>query len=127
MRPILPFLIVCAILAAWGAGPLLSAGERYLVSQKGRTFAPREITIQPGDVVVFQNDDRTSHHIMSRKGPTEFSSRLLPRGASYEVTFEEEGTWEIGCHIHPRMRLMVDVQAGPAAGQVPAVTESENP
>jgi plastocyanin len=87
-----------------------AAGERHLVSQKGRQFRPSALHIRVGDVVVFQNDDRTDHHIMAADGPSEFSSRLLPRGSSFEVTFDRPGRWEIGCRIHPRMRMILDVE-----------------
>ena len=94
-----------------GAALAQSVGERHVISQKNREFAPGRIAVAPGDVVVFQNDDKTDHHIMARSGPTDFSSRLLPRGASYEVEIAEEGTWEIGCRIHPRMQLMIRSRA----------------
>ncbi len=102
--------VVCLLTASAHAVP-----ERHLISQKNRRFAPKEIQIAPGDVVVFQNDDQTSHHIMARSGPTRFSSRLLLRGASYEVPFPEEGKWTVGCRIHPRMRLKITVSDTPAA------------
>ena len=91
----------------------LAESERHVVSQKGRRFRPREITVRAGDVVVFQNDDRTDHHIQSIEGPSEFSSRLLPRGSSFEVVFDEPGRWQIGCAIHPRMRMIIVVEPEP--------------
>ncbi len=103
---ILGSLVIAALLAPVADG-------RHLISQKNRRFDPGQITIRPGDVVVFQNDDLTEHHIFARKGPSKFESRLLARGASYEVTFEEAGKWRVGCRIHPRMRLDVTARAEP--------------
>ncbi len=103
----LGFALVLVLVAA--SAP--ATPSRHVISQKNRRFAPTQIKIQPGDVVVFQNDDLTDHHIMVRKGPSEFSSRLLQRGASFEVTLEQEGTWTIGCRIHPRMRMKIRARA----------------
>lgn len=104
---------VALLVAAGGTAP---ADDRHLVSQKGRQFHPTSLQIEVGDVVVFQNDDRTDHHIMAVEGPSEFSSHLLPRGSSFEVTFDKTGRWEIGCRIHPRMKLILQVEdSSPAA------------
>jgi plastocyanin len=88
----------------------VEAAERHLVSQKGRRFHPSELSIAAGDVVVFQNDDRTDHHIMAVDGPSEFESHLLPRGSSFEVVLDQPGRWEIGCRIHPRMGMVIEVK-----------------
>ncbi|MGF1454111.1 MAG: hypothetical protein ACFB6R_01905 [Alphaproteobacteria bacterium] len=98
--------VLAMTLVVTGAG-LTTADDRHLISQKNRRFKPARVLVAPGDVVVFQNDDLTDHHIMVRKGPSEFSSRLLERGASYEVQIETPGEWTIGCRIHPRMRMRI--------------------
>lgn len=98
--------VVFALLAVLAAP---AAADRHVVSQKGREFHPPALRIAVGDVVVFQNDDRTDHHIMAVEGPSDFSSRLLPRGNSFEVPFDEPGRWRIGCRIHPRMRMLIQV------------------
>jgi plastocyanin len=101
---------ICASVALLLVVASVEAGERHLVSQKGRRFHPSELSITAGDVVVFQNDDRTDHHIMAVDGPSEFESRLLPRGSSFEVVLDQPGRWEIGCRIHPRMSMIIEVE-----------------
>jgi plastocyanin len=104
-------MVALGLALALAAPAPAAGGERHLVSQKGREFRPPALRIHAGDVVVFQNDDRTDHHIMAVEGPSEFSSHLLPRGSAFEVVFDRPGRWEIGCRIHPRMRMSLDVDA----------------
>ncbi len=121
-RPSCILAISMVLLSAGG----LAADDRHLISQKNRRFAPARVVIAPGDVVVFQNDDLTDHHIMVRKGPTSFSSRLLERGSSFEVQFDELGEWTIGCRIHPRMRMRVKSVEPVAQTQSESQSESES-
>jgi plastocyanin len=87
-----------------------AGAEELVVSQKDLEFSPNEITVSVGDTVIFTNDDRTRHHIQSRSGPEDFESRLLPPRANYEVQLNEDGVWEVGCRIHPRMRMTITAQ-----------------
>ncbi len=84
---------------------LAFASTNHVVSQRGIAFEVDTLTVAPGDTVEFANDDRTKHHIYARKGPTDFESRLIRPRQSYSVTITEQGVWEVGCKIHPRMRL----------------------
>lgn len=104
--------MAAAIAACGGA----AAQERHEISQRQRAFSPKAVTVAPGDVVVFKNDDATPHHIKVKKGPETFRSRLLPRGLDYPVIFDEEGYWEVGCRIHPRMSMSITVTSDPGDG-----------
>lgn len=104
-------VIIAGVLAAAGS----ARAEDHEVSQRNRTFKPKSLAVTVGDTVIFRNDDSTPHHIRADRGPVKFSSRLLPRGADYEVSFDREGRWEVGCRIHPRMGMTVEVRRETAA------------
>ena len=42
------------------------AGSDHIITQKGKKFSPREISITAGDTVTFVNDDKTRDNVYSR-------------------------------------------------------------
>ncbi len=92
--------------SAWERG----AGATHTISQKGRQFAPDELTIQTGDTLEFVNDDGTAHHVMNQVGSQVlFSSPLMRPGESFAYTFNDAGVFHVTCAIHPLMHLAVTV------------------
>ena len=78
-----------------------------VISQKGRAFRPGEVTISRGDTLTFTNADSFIHQIYvngmfdsEEKGPGEVINESFPR----------TGTFQVRCHIHPTMRLIVHVK-----------------
>ena len=78
-----------------------------VISQKGRAFRPGEVTISRGDTLTFTNADSFIHQIYvngmfdsEEKGPGEVINESFPRA----------GTFQVRCHIHPTMRLIVHVK-----------------
>ena len=57
--------------------------------------------VPPGGQVVLANTDGASHTGTAVDGS--FESRGLAEGDSYEFTFDERGTFECRCNIHPSM------------------------
>lgn len=72
---------------------------------KDFAFSPDTITVAKGTTVTWTNKDSTSHTV---KG-TAFTSETLGQGQSYSYTFNEAGTFEYQCGIHPSMRAKVIV------------------
>lgn len=74
-------------------------------------FLPDELTVDPGTTVEFVNDDPFAHTVTSREGgPVAFDSGDLGQDEAFERTFEEPGTYEYFCEIHPTMRASVVVE-----------------
>lgn len=69
------------------------------------SFNPDTITVTKGTTVTWTNKDSASHTV---KG-TAFTSETLNQGQSYSYTFNEAGTFEYQCGIHPSMRAKVIV------------------
>lgn len=86
-----------------------TAGE-YPVVQKDKEFSTTEITIKPGEKVVFKNDDSVTHNVFSGSKVNPFSIKVQPPGGSSTVAFQDEGVTEVRCAIHPKMKLIITVK-----------------
>jgi plastocyanin len=95
-------LIALAVLVPLAA----SAQGNTVVSQKNRRFAPAQVTIARGASVTFTNDDEFIHQ-MYVEGL--FDSAEKRPGERLTEAFPASGTFEVKCHIHPKMKLVVRV------------------
>jgi plastocyanin len=98
------------VLLAGLAGASLTAGAQHEITQKDRAFSQTELTIKPGDSIVFKNEDEVTHNVFSVSSGMEFDIRRQAPGGSSSVPFLKEGVAEIRCSIHPRMKLIVVVR-----------------
>lgn len=74
-------------------------------------FEPRELTVAPGTEVTFENLDLASHTVTSAEGSDlAFASGSLGEGAVFTQTFDEPGTYDYFCEVHPTMRGSVSVE-----------------
>lgn len=80
------------------------------VAQKHRSFLPSVVTIQRGDSVEFSNDDEFLHQIYVDSKAMSFDSAEQPPGQTISVVFSQPGTFQVRCHIHPKMLLTVHVR-----------------
>lgn len=87
-----------------------AAAETTTISQKGKTFSEAEITINRGDAVEFRNDDDTAHNVLSFTPGYEFDLKVQRPGEKKAITFDKPGQAEIGCDIHPKMKLIINVK-----------------
>jgi plastocyanin len=99
---LLPFLLV----------PLtaFAADDAHVIAQKGRAFHPGEVTINRGESLTFTNDDEFIHQIYVAGDGFDFDSDEKNPGEDLTETFTVPGTFEVRCHIHPKMRLIVHVK-----------------
>ncbi len=70
-------------------------------------FSPASLTINAGDTVEWTNVDTAAHTVTSgspANGPSGvFDSSLIMGGASFENTFDEAGSYDYFCMVHPWM------------------------
>ena len=70
-------------------------------------YLPADITINAGETVEWVNIDTAAHTVTSgspSEGPSHvFDSSLVLGNESYSFTFEEAGTYDYYCMIHPWM------------------------
>lgn len=70
-------------------------------------FSPADITVNAGDTVEWMNID-TAAHTVTAGSPADvqieiFDSSLLMASASYSFTFDEAGSYDYFCMVHPWM------------------------
>ena len=77
-------------------------------SENGKGFEPASTTVSTGDTITWINDDTTLHTVTS--GAPEggdsgmvFDSSYLAAGKTFEYTFNNVGTYDYYCTLHPHM------------------------
>lgn len=90
-------------------GILARAGEKHVITQKGKAFSASELTVKVGEVVAFKNDDDVAHNVFSVSKVQPFNLKMQQPGTENQVSFTSEGTIEVRCAIHPQMKLTVHV------------------
>jgi plastocyanin len=90
-------------LFAWAMGT-------HRIVQKDRAFEPTQIAIAAGDTLQFTNEDSFLHQIYVNAPKMTYESDEQPPGQSIELPFPTAGTFEVHCHIHPKMLLTVTVK-----------------
>ena len=103
-------LIVAAAAASLGLVimTVAVADTIHRVSQKGKTFSAKELEISKGDRVSFENDDPFRHNIVILS--LGFNSGLMKADEKRDVTFNQTGMFNVGCLIHPKMKMTVIVK-----------------
>jgi plastocyanin len=81
----------------------------HVVAQKGRRFHPDEVIITRGDTITFTNNDEFIHQIYVAADTFGFDTKEKAPGESDTESFTTAGTFEVHCHIHPKMKLVVHV------------------
>ncbi|MCH8972693.1 MAG: hypothetical protein IH814_00965 [Thaumarchaeota archaeon] len=76
-------------------------------------WLPAEISVSVGDTVIWSNTDTAAHTVTSGS-PTDgpdgiFDSSLFIAGATFEVTFDDSGSYDYFCMVHPWMQGNVQV------------------
>jgi plastocyanin len=105
MRKFLPVLL---LLPAVLLVPILAdAAENRRIVQKGRAFRPAAVTIMRGEALTFTNDDSFIHQIYV---DGQFDSEEKGPGENINQTFLRTGTFQVRCHIHPTMKMTVQVK-----------------
>jgi plastocyanin len=84
-----------------------AADAAHTIAQRDRTFRPGEVTINRGEALTFTNQDAFIHQIFV---PGLFDSEEKNPGENLTENFPQAGTFEVRCHIHPKMRLVVHVR-----------------
>jgi plastocyanin len=81
-----------------------------IVSQHNRSFSTSSLAIRVGTTIRFSNEDDFGHQIYIDSPSFSFDSDESYPGDHVDVTFPATGTFEVRCHIHPRMHLSVQVE-----------------
>lgn len=76
-------------------------------------FAPESITVAVGGEVTWTNQDATAHTVTAGSGEEprteEFDLDVAAQGDTVATTFDEPGTYDYFCELHPFMEGTVEV------------------
>src|SRR5215475_10973627 len=84
--------------------PAVALADDHIIVQQGRAFRPAEITISRGESLTFTNNDEFIHQVYVAGL---FDTDEKAPGQNLTENFPDSGTFEVRCHIHPKMKLVV--------------------
>ncbi len=91
-------------------------------------FIPSPVTIDMGGTVTWENNDTAAHTATggsATDGPSGvFDSSLIMAGSSFSHTFEDAGSYDYFCMVHPWMSGLVIVEDAAAAAAEAAAAEA---
>lgn len=87
--------------------PAFAADPAHTIAQSGRAFHPGEAMINRGESLTFTNKDEFIHQIFVLGL---FDSDEKSPGENLTENFTQTGNFEVRCHIHPKMKLIVHVK-----------------
>lgn len=117
--PLAPTAVPTAASAAGSGGGTYGGGTTATTAPAAATkansvtianfaFAPKSITVAPGQTVTWTNKDSTTHTVTEDKGA--WDSKNLAVGATFQHTFNQAGTFAYHCAIHASMTGTVVVK-----------------
>ena len=80
--------------------PVTTTPAPVTVAIKSSTFVPGTVGVTKGTTVIWTNDDGVQHTVTSVPQGT-FDSGPIDPGQTYSYTFNQAGTFEYSCTIHP--------------------------
>lgn len=104
------FLRACAV-GAVGVGFATAAradAAKATVKIDNFTFSPTPLTVAPGTTVVWVNQDDIPHSIFCEQ--LKLHSHPLDTNDSFSHKFDQVGSFDYICAIHPHMRGRIVVQ-----------------
>jgi plastocyanin len=88
------------------AAVAMKSGQ-FDVNITGFAFGPGAVRVPAGQVVTWTNGDDSPHQISVSGRP--LRTGVLLKGESATLQFEEAGTYEYGCALHPNMKGKIEV------------------
>ena len=102
MKLALVIIVAAVIIASTG----LATASTSQVLIKDFKFQPDRITIRQGDTVTWTHPGTASHTVKF----ADSESPVLMNGGTYSKTFNNAGTFDYICGVHPYMKGTVIVQ-----------------
>jgi plastocyanin len=99
MRTRMLFLLV-PLLGALSGLHSAPSGTTHTVLIKGFQFAPERLAVEPGDTVIWKNQDIVPHTVTSQKV---FDSKQIDAGGSWSYTVTQNSGVRYICTFHPTM------------------------
>lgn len=88
----------------------------FTMTTRSKTFLPHVLAVPAGSTISFPNEDPIAHNLFSLTPGNTFDLGLYRRGAGKTHKFDEPGTVNIYCNVHPNMSAVVHVMSTPFYG-----------
>lgn len=85
-----------------------TAARVHRVEIKGMTYAPAEVTVAPGDTIVWVNRDIVPHTVTG--DARQFDSGSLSPAAEWSLVARDRGRTSYTCTFHPIMKGAIVVK-----------------
>jgi plastocyanin len=102
------WLCAAVLIAASAFGLASARAEDAVVKIDNFTFAPSTLTVKAGTIVTWRNEDDIPHTVTS--SARLFKSKALDTDDSFSFTFNDIGTYEYFCSLHPHMKATIVVE-----------------
>lgn len=105
-------LLLTVAACAGGADEEDDGGDSAAVTLENVSFQPVDLEVEVATTVTFTNQDIVRHTVTAGTpdAPGDaFDAELGDEGSSTTITFDEEGTVEYHCRLHPRMTGTITV------------------
>ena len=99
----LPLVIVLA--ACGGDDDDAASSEPGVVVVDDNVFKPKTVTVGVGDTVTWHFEGQSAHNVTFKDG----EASDLTKDGEFERTFDEKGTYDYACTVHPGMAGSVKV------------------
>lgn len=109
MRKMIATTLTAIALTGFAAGSAVAEDE-VKITQKGKKFSEKQITLKPGQKVTFVNDDSVAHNVYTIVNGKKKDLGLQKPSEEGSIAFDAAGTYRVRCAIHPRMKLVVKVE-----------------
>jgi amicyanin len=99
-RAVVGAMLAGSAIGAFVAGAV-AAPEAAEVKIENLTFSPVELTVPVGTTVTWVNKDEVPHNVVDKNKA--FRSKLFETDGSFSFTFDNAGTYDYVCGVHPQM------------------------
>lgn len=97
-----------------GGGPKAIASATRTVAMRDIEFKPRNLTIDPGDTVRWENQESEPHNAIGEN--RSFETPVINEGETSEHTFQRSGDYPYFCSIHQGMDGTITVRGSGSNG-----------
>lgn len=87
-----------------------TAENAVRITQKGKQFSEANVSLTPGQEILFVNDDNVAHNVYAIVKGKKQDLGLQKPNEEGSIAFEAPGTYRVRCAIHPKMKMVVKVK-----------------
>ncbi len=100
LRIILGF-VVFGLFSEEAVSKTASLSQQHVVHIKTFAFSPEQLTVSPGDTILWVNQDIVPH--LLNIANNQWQSPVIEEGQSWEMVVNEQGSYAYLCVFHPQM------------------------